>query len=84
MYIVSIKLMITFSQAGLFIMDVAYGIDVLPKDDPYIETAEKALAGVSLAVMPGAFLVDIIPARVFFPPLSSCAQGLILLLTLPS
>lgn len=47
----------------MLIMDIAYGIDVLPVGDPYIDTAEKALASVSIATMPGAFLVDLIPAR---------------------
>ena len=40
---------------------VVYGINVLPKDDPYIETAEKALAGLNIAGNPGAFLVDVLP-----------------------
>jgi hypothetical protein len=43
-------------------MSVSYGIDVLPKNDPYIGTAETAFHGLVVASMPGAFLVDSIPA----------------------
>ena len=38
-----------------------YGIKVLSKDDPYIEMAEKALAGLKIAGNPGTFLVDMLP-----------------------
>lgn len=37
------------SLAGALVMDIVYGIDVQPEGDPYIEMAEKALAGESLA-----------------------------------
>lgn len=43
------------------VMDVVYGIEVLPKDDPYIDLAEKAMASVSGALVPDAFLVYFIP-----------------------
>lgn len=42
-------------------MAIAYGIDVLPKNDPYIEAAEKGLATVAIAAVPGAYLVDTLP-----------------------
>lgn len=44
-------------------MGVTYGITVAPHDDQYIDMAEKALDGMAKAANPGAFLVDIIPAR---------------------
>lgn len=47
-------------------MDVVYGIDVLASNDPYVETAEKALASVAVAGTPGAFLVDFFPIRECF------------------
>ena len=34
---------------------------MLPKDDPYIITAEQVIAGISEAGNPGAFLVDVLP-----------------------
>jgi hypothetical protein len=47
-------------------MSIAYGIDVLHKDDPYIETAEKAVAALCIATIPGTFLVDQLPFRTQF------------------
>ena len=44
-------------------MKVAYGIDVLPKDDPYIYTAEIALAAMSATTNPGSYMVDVLPIR---------------------
>jgi hypothetical protein len=38
-----------------------YGIRILPTGDPYIETAEKALAAITEAGNPGTFLVDTFP-----------------------
>jgi hypothetical protein len=40
---------------------VVYGIKVLPKADPYIAIAEKALEAVAATANPGAFLVDVLP-----------------------
>jgi hypothetical protein len=43
--------------AGELIMSITYGIDILPSKDPYISLAEKAMHGLSVAVVPGRFLV---------------------------
>lgn len=48
-------------MAGQTIISIAYGIDVLPKDDPYIDTAESAGHRLSSAAVSGAFLVDTLP-----------------------
>ena len=48
-------------------MDVAYGIDVLPENDPYIKTAEAAMGALNDASIPGAFLVDMIPLFKYVP-----------------
>ncbi|KAI0772313.1 cytochrome P450 [Trametes elegans] len=48
-------------MAGSLILGVAYGIDVQPKNDPYIATAETALHAMSMAGNAGAYLVDYIP-----------------------
>jgi hypothetical protein len=40
---------------------LVYAIEVLDTDDPYIETAEKAMSYLNKAGVPGAFLVDIFP-----------------------
>ncbi|KAI0325277.1 cytochrome P450 [Cubamyces sp. BRFM 1775] len=48
-------------MAGSLILGVAYGIDVQPKNDPYIATAETALHAMSMAGNAGAYLVDYMP-----------------------
>ncbi|KAF8512711.1 cytochrome P450 [Gautieria morchelliformis] len=47
--------------AGAIIMEVVYGIKVLPQEDPYITISEKALSALSKAGNPWAFLVDTVP-----------------------
>ncbi|KAF8210798.1 cytochrome P450 [Mycena galopus ATCC 62051] len=47
--------------AGALMMDITYGIDVRYSDDQYIRIAEEAMHGLSVASIPGAFLVDTIP-----------------------
>lgn len=44
-------------------MEVAYGIEVQEKNDPWIATAEHALEGATVTGIPGSFMVDIIPIR---------------------
>ncbi|KZP06197.1 cytochrome P450 [Athelia psychrophila] len=48
-------------EVGAMIIEITYGLDVLPKNDPFIESADKGLATLALAVVPGAFLVDTLP-----------------------
>lgn len=44
-------------------MDVVYGIQVTGSTDRYITMAEKVAKMLEEAVLPGAFLVDLIPLR---------------------
>lgn len=46
-------------------MEVAYGIEVQEKNDPWIAIAEHALEGASVTGIPGSFMVDIIPIRLY-------------------
>ena len=46
---------------------MAYGIKVLPKEDPYVKIAENALSSLASAGTPGAFLVDFLPIRTLHP-----------------
>ncbi|KAJ7262470.1 cytochrome P450 [Mycena rebaudengoi] len=46
---------------GALIMSIAYGIDSLPSNDPYMETAEAAIDALMQAAVPGRYLVDMIP-----------------------
>ncbi|KAJ7616483.1 cytochrome P450 [Roridomyces roridus] len=54
-------------MAGSLIISATYGIDVLPSDDPYIHIAEEAMYGLSIACVPGSFLVDSIPLLKYVP-----------------
>ncbi|KAJ7251438.1 cytochrome P450 [Mycena rebaudengoi] len=48
-------------MTGALIMSIAYGIDTLPSNDPYVETAEAVLDAMAQAAVPGRYLVDMIP-----------------------
>ncbi|KAF8182235.1 cytochrome P450 [Mycena galopus ATCC 62051] len=48
-------------MAGEIIMAIAYGIDVLPSDDPYVALAHEAVRTFSIGTIPGAYLVDTFP-----------------------
>lgn len=52
---------------GTITLVLAYGINVLPVDDPHVEIAEKALQGLVATGVPGAFLVDSIPLLKYVP-----------------
>jgi hypothetical protein len=54
-------------MAGETIMSIAYGLDVLPRDDPYIKTAEQGVRPLMVAAIPGAFLVDLLPFLKYIP-----------------
>ncbi|EKM82076.1 hypothetical protein AGABI1DRAFT_105435 [Agaricus bisporus var. burnettii JB137-S8] len=53
--------------AGETIISIAYGLDIKPKDDPYIQTAERGVHPVAAAAVPGAFLVDMLPILKYVP-----------------
>jgi hypothetical protein len=44
-------------------MEIVYGIDASEKGNPNIQAVENVLRLVEVAFAPGAFLVDLIPAR---------------------
>ncbi|KAJ7251368.1 cytochrome P450 [Mycena rebaudengoi] len=52
---------------GALIMSIAYGIDTLPFNDPYMETAEAAVDAMAQAAVPGRYLVDMIPVLKYVP-----------------
>ncbi|KAG5650921.1 hypothetical protein H0H81_010513 [Sphagnurus paluster] len=54
-------------MAGEVILSIAYGIQVQEKDDPYVITAERAVRPISIACVPGTFLVDTIPILKYVP-----------------
>ncbi|THU98674.1 cytochrome P450 [Dendrothele bispora CBS 962.96] len=54
-------------MSGTIILSTAYGIDIKPKDDPYVEVIEKAINAVSLAGNVPSYLVNQIPALKYIP-----------------
>jgi hypothetical protein len=54
------------SAAGAFILNVTYGYNIEPHgEDPLVRLANHALKQFSEATVPGAWLVDLIPACKF-------------------
>jgi hypothetical protein len=54
-------------MAGETIMSLSYGIDIQPKDDPYIQTSTEGVHPLMAAGVPGAFLVDTLPVLKYVP-----------------
>ncbi|KAJ6553619.1 cytochrome P450 [Mycena vulgaris] len=52
---------------GGIMMTMAYGLDTLPHDDPYVNLAHITLHVLSHAAVPGRFLIDVIPALKHVP-----------------
>jgi len=48
-------------MAGETIMSIAYGLETLPENDPYVVAAETGARSVVSAAVPGTFLVDAFP-----------------------
>ena len=55
------------SFVGSTTLSMTYSIDVQPYNDPYIKIAEEALVAIAEFLVPGAFLVDIIPILKYVP-----------------
>ncbi|RDB18414.1 hypothetical protein Hypma_000390 [Hypsizygus marmoreus] len=53
--------------AGANILDIVYGLDVLPENDPYILASEEGMQAIRVAGVPGAFLVDAFPILAHLP-----------------
>ncbi|KAK7049828.1 hypothetical protein VNI00_005258 [Paramarasmius palmivorus] len=54
-------------MAGMAILSAAYGIDIQPQDDPYVEISEKALHAMACAGNNTAYLVDQLPFLKYVP-----------------
>lgn len=53
-------------MAGAEIMEISYGIEVQPRNDPYILTAEHAIESISATTNAGSYLVDVLPIRKYY------------------
>ncbi|KAJ2918114.1 hypothetical protein MD484_g2319, partial [Candolleomyces efflorescens] len=52
---------------GAITISIAYGLDIKPLNDPYIEIAEQALQGLAAGAAP-TWLVDSLPVLKYVPP----------------
>ncbi|KAG2003242.1 cytochrome P450 [Coprinopsis cinerea AmutBmut pab1-1] len=57
----------TRHMVGGIAYSIAYGLSVQPNNDPYIQLAEAAIKSAVEAAVPGAFLVDFVPALRYVP-----------------
>ena len=55
------------SLVGSTTLSMTYSIKVQPYNDPYIKIAEEAVESISELMIPGAFLVDVIPILKYVP-----------------
>ena len=53
-------------MAGQVILSIAYGIDVLPENDPYVAEAESVLRAVEVGTTKEALLLDLIPWCIYY------------------
>ena len=55
------------STVGGIALSLAYGIEIKPIDDPFIELAESAVKSLAKAGSVGALLMDLIPIIKYIP-----------------
>ena len=55
------------SLVGSTTLSMTYSVNIRPYNDPYIKIAEEALGAIAELLIPGAFLVDIIPILKYVP-----------------
>ena len=55
------------SFIGSSILSMTYSINARPFNDPYVKMAEEAMGVIAELMIPGAFLVDIIPILKYVP-----------------
>ncbi|KAL1726401.1 cytochrome P450 [Schizophyllum commune] len=48
-------------------MDITYGIDALPENDPYTQVADRAFNAGAIAAVPNSYLVNTFPMMMHFP-----------------
>jgi hypothetical protein len=58
------------SLSGSLNLSIAYGVNIESENDKFYSASEEAMAAVDIALMPGAFLVDLFPIR-----MCSCQRG---------
>ncbi|KAJ7016900.1 cytochrome P450 [Mycena alexandri] len=66
-FLVHLRQNVGHSAISYFILKFAYGIDVLPQNDPYVTLAHKAIHAFSVGAVPGSYLVDSFPILKHIP-----------------
>jgi hypothetical protein len=57
-----------YRTVGAIILRISHGYKVKEHSDPFVDLANRALANVSEATVPGAFMVDILPfCKLYYP-----------------
>lgn len=56
------------SVTAATVMSIAYGYDIQPKKDYFVDLAEGAVSQISFAILPGAALVNVVPILQYLPP----------------
>jgi len=64
---VSVNLSTLSRTFGGLVLALTYGLPIRDHDDPYLALAEEAIRTLATAAVPGAFLVDVIPALKYIP-----------------
>jgi hypothetical protein len=57
----------TLSAIGGMALSLAYGLQIQPTNDPFLDLAETAAKSISAAASFGAFFVDVIPILKYVP-----------------
>ena len=65
--VTSKHVLILASLVGSITLSMTYSINVRPYNDPYIKIAEEAIGAIAELLIPGTFLVDIIPILKYVP-----------------
>ena len=60
-------IVLLFSAIGGAALSLAYGIEIEPINDPFIELADQTAKSVAKAGSVGAFLIDLIPILKYIP-----------------
>jgi len=52
---------------GAMALTLAYGLEIQPRNDPYVAIAEEAIHTVAQAAVPGTYLVEVMPWLKYVP-----------------
>ena len=72
------------SLAGQVILSIAYGINVLPENDPYVAEAENVLRALAVSTTKEALLLDSIPWCIYYQLISKQKLIRVAVIKMPS